>query len=227
MRVVISGIDNQPRRGENNQMPNATNTTPNVQPKTYLRATLKDGTKIVSSFEKLANVQKYAAQIFARVNVFNAWELVARVHPTSGEPCLVRRRRMISGDQITEIERVVPISFEAFGRPRDDYENAVNNYDPDVFESAVEIQSGEGGTWVAPTENAPEGATPGQRYPIHIDATTLARYVILNAERNVRFQLEANRAVSEATIDELTGGRTVDGPVDGDEDIDEDEIRER
>lgn len=222
-------------------MPNATSTTPNVQPKTYLRATLKDGSKIVSSFEKLANVQKYAAQIFARVNVFNAWELVARVHPTSGEPCLVRRRRMISGDQITEIERVIPrtmteinaIAARTGETPMtvQSYENAINMYDPNVFESAVEIQAGEGGVWIAPTENVPSGAVAGQRYPIHIDATTLARFVILHVATDdtpeVRFQLEANRATTNATIDDLTGGRTVDGPTDGDEDVDEDEIRER
>ena len=223
-------------------MPNATSTTPNVQPKTYLRATLKDGSKLVSSFEKLANVQKYSAQIFARVNVFNAWELVSRTHPTSGEACLVRRRRMISGDQITEIERVVPISFEAFvalqdfDRPttenRSLYDEAISNYDPNVFESALEIQQGEGGIWIAPMENVPEGAVAGQRYPVHIDAASLGRFVILRAATDaaaeVRFQIEANRATRATTIDEITGGRVVDGPVDGDEDVDEDEIqRER
>lgn len=222
-------------------MPNATSTTPNVQPRTYLRATLKDESKIVSSFEKLANVQKYAAQIFARVNVFNAWELVARVHPTSGEPCLVRRRRMISGDQITEIERVVPrtmteinaIAARTGETPMtvQSYEEAISNYDPNLFESAVEIQAGDGGIWIAPMENAPIGAVPGQRYPVHVDATSLGRFVILHVatetEPEIRFNLEANRATSHATIDDLTGGNVVDGPTDGDEDIDEDEIRER
>jgi hypothetical protein len=221
-------------------MPNATSNTQTAQSKTFLRATLKDGSQIVSSFEKLANVQKYAAQIFARINVFNAWELVARVHPTSGEPCLVRRRRMISGDQITEIERVVPISLEAFRAiPRmggdrivmavESYEEAIANYDPTVFESALEIQAGDGGIWIAPLENAPTGAVAGQRYPVHVDTASLGRFVILHvateANPEVRFNLEANRATSNATIDELTGGRTVEeGPTDGDEDVDPDEI---
>lgn len=222
-------------------MPNATN-TPVAQSKTYLRATLKDDTKVVSSFEKLANVQKYAATIFARMNVFNAWELVSRVHPTSGEPCLVRRRRMISGDQIKEIERVVPISFPEFtlalpasdqtlppATLRERYDNAISNYVPELFESALEIQHGDGGTWIAPTENAPEGATPGMRYPVHVDATSLGRFVILHVATEtspeVRFNLEANRATTNATIDDMIGGRTVEeGPTDGDEDIDSDEV---
>jgi hypothetical protein len=222
-------------------MPNVTSQVPGTS-KTYLQATLKDGTTVVSSFEKLANVQKYAATIFARLNVFNAWQLVARVHPTSGEACLVRRRRMISGDQITEIERVIPISFAEFARTiaspteqtespaalRERYENAIANYDPSAFESALEIQAGDGGIWIAPTENTPVGAVAGQRYPVHVDATSLARFVILHvatdAAAEIRFQLEANRATRETTIDEITGGRVVDGPTDGDEDVDEDEI---
>jgi hypothetical protein len=223
-------------------MPNA---TPQAQPgtsKTYLKATLKDGTNVVSSYEKLTNVQKYAATIFARMNVFNAWELVSRTHPTSGEACLVRRRRMISGDQITEIERVVPISFESANRTRpantvpmtaEAYENAIANYDPNVFTSALEIQAGDGGLWIAPTENTPAGAVAGQRYPVHVETQTLARFVILHVATDtapeVRFQLEANRATTHQTIDGITGGRVVEeGPTDGDEDVDEDEInRER
>ena len=225
-------------------MPNATQNQPPVgTSKTYLKATLKDGTNIVASFEKLANVQKYAATIFARMNCFNAWELVARVHPTSGEPCLVRRRRMISGDQITEIERVVARTLDSINAiarrtgeapmTAESYANAVASYDPNMFESALEIQHGEGGLWVAPLENTPENAVAGERYPIHINAQTLARYVILKAATattpEVTFQIEANRAVSTATIDELTGAATAEeGPIDGDEDIDEDELeRER
>lgn len=145
---------------------------------------------------------------------------------------------MISGDQIVEIERVVPRTLDEINaiatrtgeQPMsvESYEAALNNYDPNMFDSALEIQNGEGGTWIAPTENAPEGATPGQRYPIHIDGPTLNRYVILRASPEIRFQIEANRATSHQTIDELTGGRTVEGPTDGDEDVDDDEInRER
>lgn len=224
-------------------MPNATSQVQPGTSKTYLQATLKDGSTVVSSFEKLANVQKYAATIFARMNVFNAWQLVARVHPTSGEACLVRRRRMISGDQITEIERVVPRSLESINAiavrtqeqpmTAQSYEDAIANYDPNMFESALEIQAGDGGIWVAPTENTPTGAVAGQRYPVHVNAQSLARFVILHVATDtapeIVFQLEANRATTHQTIDELTGGRpTVDGPVDGDEDIDEDEInRER
>ena len=107
------------------------------------------------------------------------------------------------------------------------YDNAIANYVPEMFVSAVEIQAGEGGTWIAPTENAPEGAVAGQRYPVHIDTPTLGRYVILRATPEIRFQIEANRATSQATIAELTGGRTVDGPTDGDEDVDDDERSER
>jgi hypothetical protein len=150
---------------------------------------------------------------------------------------------MISGDQIKEIERVVPTSLLRFANARgfsvDNqntahlYEEAIANYDPSAFESALEIQAGDGGIWVAPTENTPTGAVAGQRYPVHVNAQSLARFVILHVATDtapeIVFQLEANRATTHQTIDELTGGRpTVDGPTDGDEDVDEDEInRER
>jgi hypothetical protein len=107
------------------------------------------------------------------------------------------------------------------------YDNAIANYVPEMFVSAVEIQAGEGGTWIAPTENVPEGAVAGQRYPVHIDTSTLNRFVILRVSPEIRFQIEANRATTHATVDELTGGRTVDGPTDGDEDVDDDERSER
>jgi hypothetical protein len=136
----------------------------------FLRATLDTGEQVVSEFANLAGSgQGYATQVFAGVKPFNAWRVVSGRHPVSGEEVLVRARTMYSGRRIQTIQQVKPIA----GREQN------HGYAADAFEAVLEVQHGQYGMWVAPSENTPEGAVAGTEYPIHRDSPDFRRYVIL------------------------------------------------
>lgn len=139
----------------------------------FLMATLVTGRRVVSEFAKLAKVQKYVNDVFSGAESFNAWKIVARVHPTSGEETLIREREMISGKQIVSIQQVVSL-----------VEN--HGYLPDKFAPARLTKEGEKGLWRAPhatTILETDGVVvmPGVDYPLHRDPHSLRDFVILRA----------------------------------------------
>lgn len=133
----------------------------------YLMATLTNGETVISEFSKLSNVQRYIAQVFAGTKPFNVWIPVGTEHPQSGEPCLVRRREMISGSMIARVQEVEPVGED-------------HGHDPANFNPITLPQSGEYGSWTCPdNEDTPEGAVAGARYPVHRDPNTLRRFVFI------------------------------------------------
>jgi hypothetical protein len=174
---------------------------------TFLKAVLEDGTEVVSEFAKLeGSGQRYIGQVFAGQKPFNAWRVVGSVHPITGEPALVRSRVMLNGSQITRVTQVKPVA----GREED------HGYAPDAFEPVTEVQSGEFGTWVCPSEGAPEGAVVGASYPVHRDPASMERFVYLTYatdrethEGEVRYLLDQGRVVLGGDpIEALMGGPT-------------------
>lgn len=163
-----------------------------------LKATLDDGSTVMAEFNALANVDKYATQVFMNTKPFNVWTVVSHVHPHSGEAVLMRTREMINGKRIVRI-----VEVDADGQP------------------VVSVQRGAGGLWMAPTDGSgPADAVPGAKYPVHRDAATVRRYVILRAgagnggsNGEVRHWLDT----AETTRAEPIPGM---GPGDGDDDED-------
>lgn len=180
----------------------------------FLMATLDNGESIVSEFSKLAHVERYVAQVMAGGRPFNAWRVVSKVHPESGDACLVRTRQMISGRKIALVE-IVERNATA----------TADSLDPQDFTSLPMVQRGQYGTWKAPAENTPAGAVAGVEYPVKRDPATLVRYVTLKVAAEsapeVRFMLDAEPAAMDrqeapGEIDRILHA---DGPLDGDEDI--------
>lgn len=188
------------------------NTQGAPQARTYVQATLKNGTVVVSAFTKLAGVENYGRDVFAGRKPFNAWEIVGTTHPASGEAVLVRRRRIYNGSEIASLEEVRSVVGEDHG------------LDPANFEPVLHVQRGRHGSLHRFTEgNAPEGAVTGLDYPVHTDparAHGFQKYVILRVAQPAvgdepgspeqRFYLE--RPVSPAPFVE------VQGPADADDD---------
>jgi hypothetical protein len=162
----------------------------------FLKVSTFDGEEFISEFAKLKGTERYLAQVFMG-RAFNVWKDVASVHPHSGEPCLMRTRVSLSGRAIKRVQRVV--------RKAD---AAPNSMSPADFEPEILPQSGQGGIWVAPTQNTPDGAVAGASYPVHIDPTSLDRYVILSIAREgrseVRYALGSQETMHHAgSVDEL------------------------
>jgi hypothetical protein len=136
----------------------------------FLKATLQDGTEVISEFSKLqGSGERYIAQVFAGVKPFNAWKVVGHQHPQSGEAVLIRTREMYSGQQIKKVCRVQPVEGQA----------DTHGYQPQFFVPVTEIQGGQYGTWEAPAENTPQDAVAGALYPIHRDDASMERFVYL------------------------------------------------
>ncbi|HEX5097244.1 MAG TPA: hypothetical protein VFX21_14555 [Acidimicrobiia bacterium] len=165
----------------------------------YALATLNDGTKIVTEFEKLKGIRQLAADVFSGKKGFPVWRKVSDVHPISGEPgVLTRRREFISGSVITRLEVVKPKpGFES----EDLHQMMPEFFEPDAIMSNLDRN----GLWTAPTaqEDLVAGATPGAQYPLHRDPDQ-RRYVILTWNEDpaaqVRHYLDAER-VAGATVD--------------------------
>jgi hypothetical protein len=199
----------------------------------YLQATLRDGTRVVSEFTKPQNIARYAAQCFAGMRPFNAWQTTGNRHPYSGEEVLVRQWRLINGREVMTIEQV---------QPRPGFETS-HDMQPENFEPVPHVQQGPQGGWTAPAENTPEGAVVGARYPVHVTEGDLRTYVILRAadaqgQGEIRHYVDRGQVTSRATVDELIGGTVVDedegrgrrqrgelGPGDGDDDVREEDFR--
>lgn len=180
--------------------------------KTFLRATLRDGTQVVSVFTKLAGVENYARDVFAMRKPFNAWQIVGTAHPASGEQVLMRQRRVYNGSQIVSIEQVRPVS----GREEDHGLQAEN------FEPVTHTARGRDGTYQFTAANAPEGAQVGIDYPVHRDPTRqhgFNRYVVLR----IAHTSEEGQQVPESRyyIDRPASAAPyveVSGPADADDD---------
>lgn len=136
----------------------------------FLMATLANGRRVVSEFTKLSKAQKYVNGVFAGTESFNAWKVISRIHPSSGEVALIREREFISGQHIVSIQQVEPI--------RSDHE-----YDPNLFKPLRLTKEGEYGLWRVPAGTVVEVdgviATPDFDYPVHRDNRSLRDYVIL------------------------------------------------
>lgn len=140
----------------------------------YVRVTLRSGEQVVSEFSRLRGISRYSQQVMGGVKPFNVWQVVAETHPVSGEPCLMRSRRLINGREIVDMQIVEPQTERA--------DEARATLRADLFDPVTEPQGGEAGIWVAPdNEDRPELAVAGARYPVHVNPSTLDRYVILRA----------------------------------------------
>lgn len=125
-----------------------------------VRATLKDGTQVVSRFRKLTKLGRYAAAVLSGQKAFNVWAVAGDTHPKSGEATQMRSRELLSGTQILKLEQV---------RANED-----GNYEPVAY-----CGRGSRGYHTFRGENIPEGAAKGVRYPKHRDPSTMRDYVIL------------------------------------------------
>lgn len=141
--------------------------------KTYIKATLVDGTTVVSEFSKMGTGFGYMHQVAAG-RPFNAWRTVAGAHPASGEVLNIRELVVIPSARIVSLN--------------------VCNADGSMV---VTVPRGECGRYRFPTENVPEGGAAGIDYPIRRDPVTLRRYVVLDAASNVIHNLDAAPVVSD------------------------------
>jgi hypothetical protein len=187
----------------------------------FLLATDKDGSQVVAEFSRLeGSGEGYVSRVFAGAKTFNAWKIVGDTHPVSGEKVLLRQRVMLNGKYLAKVEPVQPKE----GREND------HGYDPDAFEKVTEVQGAEGGKYVCPAENGPEGAVPGVTYPIHREANSLEKYVILKAavptegnllDGEVRYWIERNRVTTNGSpFPSDAPVVTTSEPGDGDDDLD-------
>lgn len=137
--------------------------------KTFLQVELTTGEQVISEFSKLGKIGRYVGQVFAGSKPLNVWSVLAKTHPHSGEPVLIRRRRFIPAAMIVAIEAVQPKAGMAES----------HDLNPANFEPVPQMQKGTYGLWVAP-EDAAEGLVAGAEYPVHVDPESLQRYVIIS-----------------------------------------------
>lgn len=134
----------------------------------FLRAKLIDGTQVISEFTKLGRTERYVNQVFTGQKPFNAWRIVGRAHPVSGEAVVLRTRLMLNGSQVVAVEQVVPTIED-------------HNYDPANFKSAETVQKGSQGIYTVPEQDVPEplaGVAPGTQYPIHRDDGSFRKFIV-------------------------------------------------
>lgn len=147
----------------------------------YLRATLDDGTQVVSEFSKLASAGRYSAQVFDGRKPFNGWKVVGSVHPHSGEPLLHRERRMYNGNNVRMIEEVEPTTEE-------------HGLAPENFRPLAVPQGSHRGFYTAPTPALHDDMVEGARYPQHRDPENYRDFVILRVageyQSEVRYYLD-------------------------------------
>jgi len=153
----------------------------------FLLITASDGTQFISEYRKLGNIEKYLKRTFFENKPLNVWNVVSEVHPDSGEAVLYRTRTIVNGRNVISVQEVTPVE----GRQGDDYS-------PESFELKPVLERGQFGTWTAPTTEGAlvVDARPGATYPIHRDAESMRRYVILKAgqgEDETRHYLDPER----------------------------------
>ena len=138
----------------------------------FLKATLMDGTEVISEFRNLEKVGKYIADVFSNRKPFNVWRTVSEDHPSgSGEACVVRTRMSIRPSQVRQITEVTRRTGALAAPP--------TSYEPQDFVDVQIIPKGERGLWRAPLENTPEGLVAGLQYPVHRDQTNFRDYVVV------------------------------------------------
>lgn len=140
----------------------------------YALISLKSGERLISQFTKLRGLGSYASKVMSGQKALNVWTIISTTHPASGERCLVRTRRQISGSDVVEMQEVTP---RASATPQ-----AVARLEPEAFEPALQIEKGPHGLHTfAAGEDLPVGAQAGIPYPLHRDPQTLHKYVVLRA----------------------------------------------
>lgn len=154
----------------------------------FVLTTLKTGEKFISEFTKLRGLRSYSSQVMSGQKSFAAWTVVAREHPASGEPCLVRTRTFVSGTAIATMTEVAPTT--------EDHE-----YDPENFKPVEHFQKNEYGFFQFTDALAAdiEGAVAGIEYPIHRDPTSLRKYVILSVAEPENSVEEQRHYIDSAT----------------------------
>ena len=140
----------------------------------FIRATLDSGEQIVSRFDGLASVHKFAQQVFSGVRPFIAYAVVSETHPASGEAVLMRTRRFVQPSSVRALDEVIWVG-----------EGAPNLGATTGWSSRVAPRAGRYGVWKVPEGETVEvngvRATPGVEYPVRYDAPSRTRYVILQA----------------------------------------------
>ena len=140
----------------------------------FIRATLDTGEQIISRFDGLASVHKFAQQVFSGVKPFIAYTVVSETHPASGEAVLMRTRRFVQPSSVRTLDEVV---WTGTGAP--------DLTALDGWVSRVAPRAGRYGVWRVPegevVEVAGVRATPNVDYPVRYDAPSRTRYVILQA----------------------------------------------
>lgn len=180
----------------------------------FLKATLKDGSSVVSEFTKLTKVQRYAQQVLSGAKTFNVWEIQSPTHPESGEAAPVRTRRILAGHNIVEIVEVEP-TIEAHG------------YSPGAFVAKARGASGSRGRWTVPETAQPIIAdgnmlSKGTEYPLHRDRSSWRDYIIVkesvDGSPQVRFYIDQVSQFSATSIGNEAGAGSLGGLDDDDED---------
>lgn len=172
----------------------------------YIEANLKDGGTVISEFQKAQAMRRFAADVFSGRKALPVWRVVGDTHPQSGEPVVIRTRSFVNGTHIASMQAVVPI-------------NENHGYDPSNFEDVEEFKGTTGrqsnGLWTAPTENTPDGAVAGVKYPVHRDEVDHRRYVILRVAEDVTPE---NRFYLDETAGVRVGGEDDDVEYEYDDD---------
>jgi len=170
----------------------------------YVRATLDNGKQYISEFTKLVHLGRYASRVMSGMQAFNCWQVTSTRHPASGERVLFRKRLLISGRKIETLEEVEP------SMPDHDMQ-------PENFRSVSVMQLGKLGYWVAPEDNTPEGAVAGVKYPVHQDAATWQKYIIL---RTATSEAEVEQRYVISDPNGYAGGVAYSGdPIEEGEDV--------
>lgn len=162
----------------------------------FLRATLADGSQVVSEFSKLGHPQRYASQVFGRQKPFNAWRIKGDTHPHNGERILLRERVMVNGDHIRQIEEVEP-TVEDHG------------LDPANFQPVTVMQKGPRGLFTVPDPAPQDDLVVGAKYPVHRDVNNFRDYVLVRAAQPA----EDGEGEGEPEVRYYIDGRGENAPV--------------
>src|SRR5688500_18272217 len=66
----------------------------------FVRATLKSGEQVISTFTKLKGISRYGSDVLSGRKSFNRWRRVSTAHPVSCGRVMRRAQEVISGSDI-------------------------------------------------------------------------------------------------------------------------------
>ena len=134
----------------------------------FVRATLTNGTSVISEFGRLTGIRKLSADVLGGRKAFPVWTVVGDVHPANGQPCTVRTRSFISGAQVLSMEAVVPTTTD-------------HGYSPENFTPEQRIAEGPAGLFrFTPEMDLPEGAVANIDYPTARDPESGRRFIVIS-----------------------------------------------